>query len=260
MASNDVQWVEDNHEFGHQEIVHHIESSSRDNSHVMKFDYVEIDQQIQLRGKSQIFKSTGLTLWTSSQVLSGYLIDNSNLVKDKRVLELGAGMGLCGIVAHYLGSAHVCATDGDVKVMENLRYNMKLNGLKGHSTPDCAVLDSEAREISCHQLIWDNDLQNFESTHGKFSVIMGTDVFYASESIEPLWNTVNALLEPDGSFLLAFATHKVSISQVLEKATQLGFTWENPNICDSTEDGKDDNDDYIGSCTFGYHIFIFRRK
>ena len=43
MTSSDIEWVEDNHEFGHQEIVHHNESSSRDISYIMKFDYVEID-------------------------------------------------------------------------------------------------------------------------------------------------------------------------------------------------------------------------
>jgi predicted nicotinamide N-methyase len=259
MASNEVEWVEDNEEFGHHKIVHHNESSERDPSHIMEFDYDEIDQQIQLRGKSQIFKSTGLTLWTSSQVLSGYLIDNPYLVRDKRVLELGAGMGLCGIVAHYLGSSKVCATDGDVKVLDNLRYNMKINGLRGDDSLADSIHDqeSEVKEISCHQLIWDKDLKSFEVNHGKFPVIMGTDVFYASESVGPLWNTVDGLLESDGVFLLAFVPHKVSIAQVLDKATQLGFTWDKPNISGTAEDNEDD---YFASCSFGYHVFLFRRE
>ena len=36
-------------------------------------------------------------------VLSEYMFENSDLVKGKRVLELGAGTGLAGLVAASLG-------------------------------------------------------------------------------------------------------------------------------------------------------------
>ena len=157
------------------------------------------------------------------------------------------------------GSSKVCATDGDVKVLDNLRYNMKLNGLRGDDSLVDSIHDqeSEVNQISCHQLIWDENLKNFEVNHGKFPVIMGTDVFYASESVGPLWNTVDGLLESDGVFLLAFAPHKVSIAQVLDKATQLGFTWDKPNISGTAEDKKDDEHDYSRVALLGIMSFYF---
>lgn len=254
-------WTEHNPEFGYQEITHHNEDAETDPTHFMEFDFDDIGHTIKLRGKSQISHSTGLTLWTCSQILCGYLIDNPHHVKDELVLELGAGLGLCGIVAHHLGAKKLLATDGDVKVLENLKFNMKLNGLpvelnQTEHSDDCS---KKPTRIACPQLVWDNNLPQFEEVHGKHSVIMGTDVFYAPASIEPLWQTVDTLLKPDGSFLLAFCPHKVTIEEVLDKAAQYNFTWKKPNISGASDE-SDEDEGYLTNCSFGYHIFVFQRK
>ena len=41
----------------------------------------------------------GLKLWEAGIVLSRYIINHSSLFKNKRVLELGAGVGIAGITA-----------------------------------------------------------------------------------------------------------------------------------------------------------------
>lgn len=38
----------------------------------------------------------------------------------RRVLELGAGMGICGLIAHKTGAASVVITDGDATTMKYL--------------------------------------------------------------------------------------------------------------------------------------------
>lgn len=40
--------------------------------------------------------------------------------RDRRVLELGAGMGVCGLIAHKTGAAAVVLTDGDSDAMKYL--------------------------------------------------------------------------------------------------------------------------------------------
>lgn len=63
--------------------------------------------------------------------MSTYLQQHSNLIKGKRVLELGAGCGLVGLVcALAFDAKSVLITDGDYQVLNNLRYNVQLNGLK----------------------------------------------------------------------------------------------------------------------------------
>ena len=41
-------------------------------------------------------------VWESAEVLSNYLIAHPEIVRNKNVLELGAGTGLCSIVASHL--------------------------------------------------------------------------------------------------------------------------------------------------------------
>ena len=43
----------------------------------------------------------------SDSPLCRHLVDNPALVRGRRVLELGSGTGLCGIVAAKLGAAEV---------------------------------------------------------------------------------------------------------------------------------------------------------
>lgn len=286
----DVVWTETNNEFGDHNISHHDTcaekatncSKKQDNDshfHKMEFEFDELDSTIVLRGKSNISHSTGLTIWTCSQVLSGFLLDNPHYVKDQNVLELGAGVGLASIVAHHLGADRVLSTDGDVRVLENLRHNIQNNCLsfaleyddndddnddEEEKKCDQDVIDKSLTEmdnnspISCPQLVWGKRLDEFQDTYGRQSILLGTDIFYNHECVDPIWQTVDHLLEDDGSFLLAFAPHKVEMNTVLEKAQQFGFSWIKPNISD---DGNDEEDDmnYINHCSFGYHVFVFQR-
>lgn len=60
-------------------------------------------------------RSTGAGVWECSEVLSSYLASRPELTSGKAVLELGAGCGLCSMVASLNGAARVVATDGAAK-------------------------------------------------------------------------------------------------------------------------------------------------
>ena len=65
----------------------------------------------------QIWNSTGLALWRSSRHLCQYLVSEECkiLIDAKSVLELGSGLGRCGLLAHHLtnDNATTVLTDGD---------------------------------------------------------------------------------------------------------------------------------------------------
>eukprot|EP00980_Cylindrotheca_fusiformis_P004558 scaffold975_cov90-Cylindrotheca_fusiformis.AAC.1 len=249
----DTEWKESNHEFGNQEErpVELSETNDMSAYQFMEFEFENVDTKITLRGISRMVstQSSGLALWTCSQILSGYLAENADFVKGKKVLELGSGLGLCGILSYHLGASKVIATDGDLDVLQNLRYNMKQNDIPVHSA-----------SVSCPQLIWGQGLQTFQNVYSKQSVILATDVFYAPHLVHPLWHTVDELLEPNGVFLLGFCPHRVTIQEVLDTAEELGYTWTRPNISEG-DDNDDDDDDYLfNTSTFGYHVFVFERN
>lgn len=59
----------------------------------------------QLHGIGQ--QAVGHVLWPSAMILSRYLVKHPHIVHRKHVLEIGAGVGLCGLVAAGLGAAEV---------------------------------------------------------------------------------------------------------------------------------------------------------
>jgi hypothetical protein len=98
-------------------------------------------------------QSTGLTLWKSSKMLGTYLCENKDLVCGKTVVELGAGLGLAGIVAHKIGASKVVLTDGDTDTLDNMRDNVASN------SDVCGINDGHA--IICKQLRWGRNVEEF---------------------------------------------------------------------------------------------------
>ena len=168
--------------------------------------------------------STGLTLWRASPLLCKYLIENISLVSNRYVLELGAGLGLCGILAAGLGAKEVCITDGDSFTLASLRENIARN-----------IVLCPPSKVSCRQLRWGIKLMEFQShcgqtiPDGQFDVILGSDIIYVESILTPLFETVSHLLQPDGIFILAYARRNVKIDRVLSTATQYGFKWTDPS-------------------------------
>jgi len=151
------------------------------------------------------------------------LQDTSN---DLRILEVGSGLGRCGLLAHHLSheNATTILTDGDTDTLKQLRENIKNNTIQNGSN------------ISCVQLLWgEEQAKTFLSQQPgsrKFDVILGSDLIYVKSVIRPLFETVRVLLsERDGSkLLMAHCSRRegneVELNTVLEIAEQEGFEYE----------------------------------
>eukprot|EP00978_Attheya_sp_CCMP212_P007268 scaffold16926_cov59-Attheya_sp.AAC.2 len=211
--------------------------------------------KIPLRGikaeNGQTLHSTGLTLWRASHLLCNYLVSHTKeIVENKTILELGAGLGLCGILAHKLGTRSVVLTDGDTDTLAEMRHNVLINTNQTTEKQD----GSKISTITCRQLRWGRNVDTFfeqqkqvqtainERWNG-YDIIMGSDIIYVEEIIEPLFQTVVTLLGKDGKFLLAYARRNVSIDLVFACAQRHDLTW--------TVNCPDNN---------GEGIFIFERR
>ena len=188
----------------------------------------------------QTLSSTGLTLWRAAPQLCEYLTTNaSTFISNKRVLELGSGVGLVGILASYLKPGEVYLTDGDTDTLKGMRANISLNSSSSNANDT---------NIHSHQLIWsDEGSKTFLGDHGTFDTILGSDIIYVPEVIVPLFQTVDRLLKPyceemDASqttaddaglgmilprqqpaFVLSYARRNVKIDLVQEEARRRGF-------------------------------------
>ncbi|KAG7347593.1 type 12 methyltransferase [Nitzschia inconspicua] len=225
-------------------------------------DAIELKIQGYKTHSDQVWQSTGLTLWKASKYLCDYMVKQSQFLQHKRILELGAGLGLNGILAHRIAPhcSTVLVTDGDTDALVQLRKNIQTNRV--------------SYNVSAEQLIWGQDTaqaflkaqkQHQLENDGRFDVVLASDIIYSKVVIDPLWETIRSLLSrAGGSFWMAFARRKVpvSIDFVLEKGTEYGFRHklvaESAFVDDennSTDDGIENSK--IEDAAGGDKVFIY---
>ncbi len=68
--------------------------------------------------------------WASGQVLARWLLDHPDLVRDRLVVDFGAGSGVVAIAAALAGAAAVVACDSDPAALEACSSNAARNGVR----------------------------------------------------------------------------------------------------------------------------------
>ena len=109
--------------------------------------------------------------WAGGQALARYVLDHPDIVRGKRVLDIGAGSGLVGLAAAKAGAASVLAADIDAFSCAAIRLNAEANA--------CKITVTEEDQIGVTGL-WD--------------MILVGDLFYE----RPLAERLLAWLEPSG--------------------------------------------------------------
>jgi len=129
---------------------------------------------------------TAHNVWTAALVLAQYLARSSDFAacvgRGDRVLELGSGLGVCGILAGKLG-ARVTLSDFVPKVLENLSQSISTNNISSHAR---AVSLNWADEASirgqCSNHGWYAGADGEQCQHPsldeneQFDVVLGSDV------------------------------------------------------------------------------------
>lgn len=124
----------------------------------------------------------GLILWEAAFALADALVPRRDTIAGKTVLELGAGLGLPGIVAGQLG-AQVVQTDCDPLALQVSRRNAELNGLAARM----------AHEVA--------DWRAWTDPH-QYDVVIGADICYDRDDHAHIARTLAATLAPGGVVLL----------------------------------------------------------
>jgi len=127
--------------------------------------------------------------WEASWVLADYF---AGMAPDpeKRFLEIGAGMGLVGVVASAFGHRFI-VTEHDPHAIQFVRANALLNHCE----------DLEIREMD-----WNNP-----SLEGLFDGIVGCEVTYHERDFRPLHRLFRTLLKPKGTVILCGEVRKTSM-------------------------------------------------
>ncbi|KAL6771905.1 hypothetical protein ACKKBG_A28230 [Auxenochlorella protothecoides x Auxenochlorella symbiontica] len=137
----------------------------------------------------------GLDIWPGALALCNYLAMHPSLVGCRRVLELGAGMGLPALLAAKLGCSSALLTDYEPLVLELAAENIRLNGVG-----DIAAT---------HRLDWEDPQGTLAPGHPhSFHVVLAADVLYISDIVLPFVGMLQTLLHPEGIALVAHQTRR----------------------------------------------------
>jgi len=120
-------------------------------------------------------------IWEASVVLTQYMADLP-VDPHRRVLELGAGLGVAGISAAALGH-NVTLTEHNPDALNFLRANAAINHCKN---------------ATIQKLDW------FEpQLEGHFDVIIGSEIVYQERAVDALGHLFQKYLAPQGKVVLS---------------------------------------------------------
>ena len=95
--------------------------------------------------------------WASGQVLARYILQNPELVKDKRIMDFGAGSGIVAIAAIMAGAKHVIACDIDPDALLSCQENARLNNVEFELHGDLFEFDQEIDLLIAADVLYDKE-------------------------------------------------------------------------------------------------------
>lgn len=100
--------------------------------------------------------------WAGGQALARYVLDNAELAAGKRIVDLGAGSGLCAIAAVLAGASDVLAADVDPFSFHAVSLNSELNGVQIRATSEDLLLASPPKLdlLLIGDLFYEKELSN----------------------------------------------------------------------------------------------------
>ncbi|KAL7500030.1 hypothetical protein ACHAWT_009901 [Skeletonema menzelii] len=153
------------------------------------------DKLLQIRQTSFGCGRLGATVWPSAIALASLLAGDTyrSSIQGKRILELGSGCGLPTLTAKEVCCAdQVLATDYWER--ENLVVGNRL-------VPKELFGVNLAYNVRCEprNLDWHDELSVFDvSTNFDADIIVGSDLVYYPDDVEPLLQTLNILMKNGG--------------------------------------------------------------
>lgn len=148
-------------------------------------------------------------LWPTAVSLSIYVLEHQDVIFGKRVVELGSGLGLVGLVASTAAKS-VLLTD---------REPMAL-----HCAMSTAACNKQFGNVQAAILEWGNVPPTMQ---GMADIVVASDVLYDKDTIRALSEACRSLLPPTGGLVMITDPQKertVGARQILQEALSRDFT------------------------------------
>eukprot|EP00884_Botryococcus_braunii_P013363 jgi/Botrbrau1/22027/Bobra.0024s0041.1 len=170
----------------------------------------------------------GSTVWDASIVMAKFFEKNSrkgdfsrSQLRGKRVLELGAGMGLGGMALTLLGASVISTDVAAVLPLLNINYqnNMAPASLRNL----CGDLAREAGSFTVAELDWE-DRGTWVHVQGPFDFILAADCIYNEALTQHFLHTVLEFCGPRTTVIIANEVRSESVQQRFSELFAPHFT------------------------------------
>eukprot|EP00026_Physarum_polycephalum_P007522 Phypoly_transcript_07584.p1 GENE.Phypoly_transcript_07584~~Phypoly_transcript_07584.p1 ORF type:complete len:344 (+),score=41.14 Phypoly_transcript_07584:586-1617(+) len=161
------------------------------------------------------FNSVGVAwkVWDAGIGFSRWIIENRAIFAGKKILEVGAGLGISGLTA-ALFAEHVLLTDYTPTLLATLAENVKLNSTK---------YPEFKKSTKIMSLDWLSEQVPEPNT---YDIVIGTEVVYDEKLVAPLANIIYNALPLNGIFYGVSASVRQGIPQFKECMHGIGFKVE----------------------------------
>ncbi|KAA8547511.1 hypothetical protein F0562_003940 [Nyssa sinensis] len=128
--------------------------------------------------------NTGLVChWPSEDVLAFYCLSHADMFRSKKVIELGSGYGLAGLVISAVAEAlEVVISDGNPQVVDYIQHSINANS--------SAFGDTKVKSMMLH---WNKE--EISDISNTFDVIIASDCTFFKEFHKGLARTIKFLLK-----------------------------------------------------------------
>ena len=152
--------------------------------------------------------TTGLKTWQAGEMITRWLYSNPDLVRGRKVLELGSGLGYTGISLLKLGLVdNMVVSDCHGRVIDRLSHNCKVNftGSEVEKDDNMLVLRQSGKRMTVVDLDW-NNITPEECDKLSADCILAADVVYDPDIIPCLVATIAKFLNSSALFAVVACT------------------------------------------------------
>jgi predicted nicotinamide N-methyase len=201
-------------------------------------------------------RGVGAKLWRAASMLSDRLFEDPAFVRGQSVLELGAGVGLCGLLAAKLGARRVALTDFEPALLDSLVLAARDNRAPGDadtrvarcdwreeaSPTDDAAADASSDDAAALAAAaarggWLPRLGAGET----FDRIVGSDLVYERTHAETLPHVLRErLARPNGVAMLFGAVRdRALLDALVDGAETFGLDVDQTKVAENKNDALD---------------------
>ena len=183
--------------------------------------------------ETALANGVGARLWRAARTMCARLAADASAIRGKRVLELGAGVGACGILCAKLGARAVVLSDFEEPLLDALERSIALNDVGDR----CVVAAVDwRRELRLERTPGARALDDADV----FDVIIGTDVLYEKSHVDALPACIARRLAPNGAcFLVNAERYAGAFDDFHTACTARGLRVHHPELDVDSSKAKD---------------------